>query len=258
MILGEVKATVFCLRVPLASSPLHFLIFKIDHALVKEGHTPQVVTKTVIMPFPAGSYEDVRAWAEAEFPAYFAAVADSVDNNLFQTNKLDGEFVNGKVVLQPILIRMLGVALTASDGLPVHARFIGDNEVELVRHTEIKDPKDGNKVLWYIKPVTDVTEVELYEPFCHVIDTGHPAAVDRLETLIRFFYLKCGDKNAVQPRLGFFKTHFRAACRDVARATGSVYRVDETDNDTLPGECLMTWSLHDAYLTHWLCRRDAS
>ncbi|KAJ4346073.1 hypothetical protein N0V95_005748 [Ascochyta clinopodiicola] len=44
-----------------------------------------------------------------------------------------------------------------------------------------------------------------------------------------------GDPTAVQPKLGFFKSHFRAACRDVARGRGALVDGDDTDeSDTLP------------------------
>lgn len=193
------------------------------------------------MPFPAGSLEDVEAWAKDEFPAYFAAVTKFSDDSPIETLKFDGELIDGRVVLQPILIRALGIGIAkpTTNLRGVVACLKGNSEVELFYNVEYDPPEGHEEELFYIAPVTNIAEVELYEPFARPIMTEHLAGLDRLETLIRYFFLKHGEKNAVQPKLGFFKTHFRAACRDVARATSTVSEADEMDDDeTLPGKSL--------------------
>lgn len=188
------------------------------------------------MPFVAGSLEDVEAWAEHDFPVLFAAVTTFVLTDLFGTYDFDGEYLDGKVILQRILISALQVGTTTA-GHTVYARIMGNNDVELFRGHEVVSPKDAKQLIWYIKPVADLDDVTLHKPFCYPIKTEHPASIDRLETIIRYFFLRNDETSAVAPKLGFFKAHFRAACRDVARGTGAVTEGDEMDgDDTLPGQ----------------------
>ena len=184
------------------------------------------------MPFAAGSLEDVEAWANQEFPAYFSEVAKFPAPN-FSTIVFDGEYQDGRIILQSMLISALAVGHT-NTGQDVYARISADSEVELVgNHITISDDKHFT----YMKPVDSLGDIALHEPFNHTIATRHPAGVDRLETLIRYMCLKKGVKAAVQPKLGFFKAHFRAACRDVVRAMIGAVGGDETDDDdTLSGE----------------------
>ncbi|KAF9694760.1 hypothetical protein EKO04_007478 [Ascochyta lentis] len=188
------------------------------------------------MSFTAGSLEDVEAWANREFPEYFAEL-DSVESPIpiFEMVSFDGEYVDGKIVLQSILVPTLEVGSTAAR-CSVYARISGNNDVELFSYQEVVHPGSSEK-LGCMKPVVGLVDVVLHEPLSHPVETGHPAGVDRLETLIRYIYLKNGEPTAVQPKLGFFKTHFRAACRDVARGVGLLMDGDDTDeSDTLPGD----------------------
>ncbi|KAH6614135.1 hypothetical protein C7974DRAFT_380503 [Boeremia exigua] len=205
------------------------------------------------MSFPAGSREDVEAWARSEFPAYFEATLMAGGVGSYGTSYFGGEYVDGKVVLQPILVAALKVGLTTT-GQTVYARLRGDDDVQLFSDHKLTPPMEDskpkrllsndqkltsstedNKSIRCIIPVMDLADVQLHSPFYHSLETGHPAGVDRLETLIRFQCLIHGDMTAVQPKLGFFKTHFRAACRDVARGTGAVVEEDNLD-DLLPGD----------------------
>ncbi|KAJ8110669.1 hypothetical protein OPT61_g6539 [Boeremia exigua] len=202
------------------------------------------------MAFPPGSLEDVEAWAKSEFSAYFAALSLPAGAKVYGGRNFDGEYVDGKVVLQLILVRVLEVGWTAKRET-VYARFIGvEEDVELFVEQKAVSPTNKNKTLRYIKPLKDLAGVGLQPPFHHPIDTGHAAGVDRLETLIRYFCLKHGEETVVLPKLGFFKTHFRAACRDVARATGAVTEPDGSDDDNTP--LSKTWSeeLADGCLIH--------
>ena len=89
-----------------------------------------------------------------------------------------------------------------------------------------------------MKSVVGLADVKLDAPFSYPNETSHPAAIDRLETLIRYAYLANGEATAVQPKLGFFRTHFRGACRDVAQGCGSDVDANEMEDDsTLAGEC---------------------
>ena len=183
----------------------------------------------------AGSLEDVEAWALHEFPTYFAEVSNT-GAALFVNIEFQGQFIDGKIVLQSlVLLNALAVGLT-TDGQFVYA-LLRSNDVELFSEQEVDSPSGKSvNILLYMKPVDDLAGVKLDPPFSYPVQTGHPAGVDRLETLIRYLYLRNGDRTAVQSKLGFFKTHFRAACRDVARGTGAVVEADEmNDDDILPG-----------------------
>ncbi|KAJ4990290.1 hypothetical protein SVAN01_04172 [Stagonosporopsis vannaccii] len=193
------------------------------------------------MPFPAGSLEDVEAWAQAEFPACFAQFTALLTDDEVETLRFDGEFNDGRVVLQPILVRALPIGCARTDSThadSVYARMTVNSELELIYKTRCNYPDKNERLCWYMQPVVDIAEVELVAPFCYPVDSKHPAALDRLETLIRYVLLKCGDRFAVQPKLGFFKAHFRAARRDVAYGVGAVKEADEMDDDddTLPDE----------------------
>ncbi|KAF2631149.1 hypothetical protein BU25DRAFT_418775 [Macroventuria anomochaeta] len=188
------------------------------------------------MSFEAGSLEDVEAWANHEFPAYFAEVIRTGTSTPFNMLDFDGEYVDAKVVLQPMLVSVLEVGTTTSDQT-VYARVCGNNDVELFSGHEIESLTDARKLLRYMKPIVDLADINLNAPFSYPVKIGHPAGVDRLETLIRYLYLKNGEDTAVQPKLGFFKMHFRAACHDVARGTGAVVEAgDMDDSDTLFGD----------------------
>jgi hypothetical protein len=186
------------------------------------------------MPTEAGSLEDVEAWAEHEFPTYFAALSTFPLSFHVGTSIFDGEYTDGKIVLQNVLISSLHIGVTDA-GRSVYARITGCNDVELFCDHRVKAAED-TKELRYIKPVVGLDGIELAAPFSYCAETGHPACIDRLETLIRYAYLGSGEEEAVRPKLGFFKAHFRGACRDVARGTGASAGADEMeDNDTLPG-----------------------
>ncbi|KAF3043953.1 hypothetical protein E8E12_000350 [Didymella heteroderae] len=61
--------------------------------------------------------------------------------------------------------------------------------------------------------------------------------IEGVEAEHKYAYLKAGEEDAVSPKLGFFKTHFRGACRDIARGTGTLSEADEVaDDETLPGD----------------------
>ncbi|KAJ4379534.1 hypothetical protein N0V86_004715 [Didymella sp. IMI 355093] len=184
------------------------------------------------MPTNPGSLEDVEAWAGHEFPAYFAALPNFPLSSPVDTIRFDGECTDGKIVLQTILISALHVGVTVA-GTSVYARITGCNDVELFCDQRVK-PSEDAKELWCIKPILGLDGIELTAPFSYCAQTGHPACIDRLETLIRYAYLKSGEEEAVRSKLGFFKAHFRGACRDVARGTGASAEADEMEDDDTP------------------------
>lgn len=197
------------------------------------------------MPFPAGSLQDVEAWAKAEFPVYFAATTDLVHQIPIEKSLFDGELVAGRVLLHPILVHTLGIGCATNTNLGVYACLNGQNDVELFKETEFDLP---GKLCYYTNPIKDIAEVELDQPWSCSIETGHTDALNRLETLIMYSFLRHGETDAVVWKLGFFKTHFRAACRDVARATGAVNEADEmhmNDNDILPGNSSSYYIVHN-------------
>ncbi|KZM25991.1 uncharacterized protein EKO05_0009149 [Ascochyta rabiei] len=188
-----------------------------------------------------GSLEDVEAWASQEFPDYFRAFVDT-ERLHTKTLPFDGEYMDGKIILKSMLLVALEVGSTDT-GNKVYARISGSNDVELFSDHMIADPTGSKKGLSYMKPAVDLVDMYLRTPYNHSIETGHPAGVDRLETLIRFIFLSNGESTAVQPKLGFFKSHFRAACRDVARGRGVLVDGDDTDesdtlSDTSPPELI--------------------
>lgn len=188
----------------------------------------------------AGSLADVEAWAQHEFPTHLAEVIRIVEDPLTEgplhMNHFDGEYVDGKILLQPILLYTLAVGTTAA-GEEVYARLLGNNDVGLFKGVVIASPTNSKKTFRIIKPVVGLADTKLHVPFRYPVETGHPAGLDRLETLIRYCYLCLGEETAVQPKLGFFKAHFRAACRDVFRgSTGATDGDEMDDNDTIPGE----------------------
>jgi hypothetical protein len=187
------------------------------------------------MPFEPGSLEDVEAWAQHKFPTYFAALSIFPIAERVETLKFDGQCIDSKILVQPVLISALYVGVTAA-GTAVYARITGNIDVELFCDHKVKASKDTED-LWCIKPVAGLEGVKIAAPFRYCAESGHPACIDRLDTLIRYAHLKAGEEEAVSPKLGFFRTHFRAACRDVARSTGALTEADEmTDDETLPGK----------------------
>jgi len=187
------------------------------------------------MPFEPGSLEDVEAWAQRDFPTYFAALSTFPDAELVDTSKFDGEYVDGKIILQSVLISALDVGVTTAR-TAVYARITGGSDVELFCDHKVK-AAEVTEDLWCIKPVAGLDGIKLAAPFRYCAESGHPARIDRLETLIRYAYLKAGEEQAVQPKLGFFKAHFRGACRNVARATGVSTEIDEmVDDETILDE----------------------
>ena len=189
------------------------------------------------MSLEAGSLEDVTAWAGKEFPYYFSYM---VHHPKLKTLRFDGEYLNNRIALQPMLITALPVGQMKT-GQIVYAHITGSNDVDLFSEEEVASltaNKKGKEHFQYMKSVVGLADVKLDAPFNYPIETGHPAAIDRLETLIRYAYLANGEATAVQPKLGFFRTHFRGACRDVAQGCGSDVDANEKEDDnTLAGEC---------------------
>ena len=242
---GEVKACVALFTRPVCAARVFFITTNTSTTqrhpsplLSFYAHTvPIFAPSSINMPFAPGSLEDVEAWAQRDFPTYFAAlstfpIAEDVD-----TSKFDGEYVDGRIILQSVLVLALDVGVTAA-GMAVYARITGSSDVELFCDHKVKAPEDVEDLLC-IKPVAGLDGIKLAAPFCHCTESGQPAPVciDRLEALIRYAHLKAGEEEAVRPKLGFFKAHFRGACCDVARGTGALTEADEmADDEMLPGK----------------------
>ncbi|KAF3045751.1 hypothetical protein E8E11_009152 [Didymella keratinophila] len=184
------------------------------------------------MPFQPGSLEDVEAWAQRDFPTYFAALSTFPIAEHIDTSKFDGQSIDGYIILQPVLISALDIGVTAA-GTSVYARITRSSDVELFCDHKVKVP-GGTEDLWCIKPIAELNGIELAAPFRYCT-SGNLASIDRLETLIRYVYLKAGEDEAVSAKLGFFKAHFRGACCDVALSTGALTEADDmADDEMLP------------------------
>ena len=110
------------------------------------------VSSPINIPFEAGSLDDVEAWAQHEFPAYFAALSTFPIAQHIDISRFDGEDVDGKIVLQPVLISALDVGVSAA-GTSIYARITGGNDVELFCGHRVK-AYENTEDLWCIKPVT--------------------------------------------------------------------------------------------------------
>lgn len=150
------------------------------------------------------------------------------------TCKFDGKCVDGKIVLQPVLISSLDIGVNGA-GTAVYARIAGSDDAELFCDHKVKSFDDAEEA-WCIKPLARLEGVKLAAPFRYCAG-GYPVSIDRLETLIRYAYLKADEEKAVSPKLGFFQAHFRGACRDVTRGTGASTETNEmADDESLPGK----------------------
>ncbi|KAF1362731.1 hypothetical protein EJ07DRAFT_174274 [Lizonia empirigonia] len=185
------------------------------------------------MSLTTGSFEDVDAWAKREFSLSYAALRSSIPYIIQELN-FDGDYVDGKIVWQPMLVIALEVGSTTANN-SVYACLSDNNGVELFSEEEKISPSRKLNHCIYRKPVMCLADITLKAPFKHLIKTGHPAGVNQLETLIRYIYLSIGFTTALQSKLDFFRAHFRDACHDVARGMGTLIEDDEMDNsDTLP------------------------
>lgn len=187
------------------------------------------------MSLTTGSFEDVDAWAMREFPVSYAALCSSSCDEVIEIEiGLDGDCVDGNIVWQPLRVICVSVG-SSTDRKNIWACLSDSNGVDFFRIEKMISP-GILKPRFYRKPVMCVADTTLKAPFEHLIQTGHPAGVNRLEAIIRYLLLENDDVTVVHSELDFFMAHFRDACRDVARGMGALVEDDEMDgSDTLPG-----------------------
>ncbi|KAF3003559.1 hypothetical protein E8E13_006252 [Curvularia kusanoi] len=184
--------------------------------------------------------EDVESWAKVEFPGSFAALRAWKCTGFFE-RPFDGAEIDGDIVLQSILILALPVGETSA-GTSVFARIADNNDVELFT-TTMHARNQVDKGLAIATPIKDTVGICLHEPFKFAIEGNGPAGVDRLEALIRYYFLAQGMASAVQGCLKYFKKYFRAACHNVAQSVGATVKEDYDDtlsDKTLPDHTAYT------------------
>jgi hypothetical protein len=180
------------------------------------------------MSIPSGSLQAVEDWAKHEFPDDYAKVASLTNINL-EVTTFDGECMDDGVIHIPKEIITIEVGHTSLEE-PVYAWITENSEVKLCYPSTFIL---FDVVKRYFMPVTKLTDIEFSEPFSWLVATGDQFCIDRLETLICYMFLRGGDADAVQPRLGFFKTHFRDACRDVAHRLANPVPDEDMDNSAI-------------------------
>lgn len=176
------------------------------------------------MVLPTDTLLSVEAWANAEFPNFYAPLYNTKNPQDVQLRTYDGYERDGNVQQQPVSIFAVIVGEMDAD-VTVIARLAHNGQVELYYE---KTYMTGQVIVVLVE---DTKNIRFYSPFNHPIDANSPASINRVECLIRWTYLVGGLPHAIQGCHEYFKVHFRDACRDVARAEGAVADDDDAGAD---------------------------
>lgn len=189
------------------------------------------------MPPPVGSLEDIETWAKSEFPRPFAELTKW--NVVKVAQNLDGREVAGAFAMEPTQISVIPVGQLDTRE-PVFACLSEGGDIKLFSKCTLFGSSAGEG-LAIARVIIILADVQLDAPFKYTIENEHPDNVDRLESLIRYYYLRNGESFAVLSCLDYFKEHFHDACKDVARGIGATVEDGEMqDNTTLSRRSILT------------------
>ena len=210
-------------RTPPSFSCFHPSTLEFPHPV--NTHTPPANMASIAnMVLPSNALLSVEAWANTEFPRFYAPLYNKKNPQDVQLRSYDGYERGGNVQQQPVSIFAVLVG-EMDDDVSVISRLAHNGQVELYYERKYLT---GQVI---VVPVEDVKKIRFYTPFSHPIDANSPASINRVECLIRWTYLVGGLPYAIQNCQEYFKVHFRDACRDVARAEGAVADDDDAGAD---------------------------
>ena len=187
---------------------------------------PLTITPADNLVTPTNILLEIEAWANAEFPRFFRPLYNMKNPLHVQMHRYRGLERDGRVIEQALSIYAAPVGEIA--GAKVLAHLRQDDKIELYTET---NSAQGQTAEGLMAPLKDFENVYFYVPFSYPLLTMSPTSIERLECIIRWYFLVAGFPHAVLSCQGHFKMHFRDACRDVARAVGAVAPDDELGLD---------------------------